>query len=286
MATRDGDATAASLHRTAMQDALAMGADYQSVRVGGSVPILYTDGYVLGYADGYIDGERFGFSSPREDDMEPIKPGETDPDKKVVDFYVYTSSGLPASGAVGEGAVFVPGASDVQVNHNLAGFVNGAGTFSQVGDHKYRYTFHDDEVAAVGGEGNVWVRVKQSGYRTVLKRVPLRYIAVDSIAASAAATLRDAVLDALLSDHAIAGSVADGIAIAAGLLQGNFFMDNTTHDANGQTSGRLRLWRSAAAMGTPTPGAAGLEGAFAAFTVTTTYSGVNKVATHSVVRTT
>lgn len=246
-----------------------------SVFHGEAPPVTYTGGY----DDGYVAGERYGFSSPREETMDPIRPGETNVDKKTRSFRVYTSVGVPASGEVGEGAVCIPAAGELQVNRDLAGFVNAAGAFSHVGDGMYRYTFDDAEVAEAGGEGNIWVRVKKPGFRTAVMRVPLR------AEAPSANTVRDAVLNSMLENHATVGSVADGIAIAAGLLQGNFFMDNVLHDANGQTSARIRVWRSAAAMGTPTPGALGLEGAFAAFLVTTTYSGPNKIATHVVART-
>lgn len=96
--------------------------------------------------------------------------------------------------------------------------------------------------------------------------------------------VRDAVLDALLSDHAIVGSVADGIAIASGLLQGNFMMDNTSNTDDGQTAARLRVWRSAAAMSGATVGGFGAQGAFAIFDVVTVYSGPNKVTSHKVTR--
>ncbi len=99
-----------------------------------------------------------------------------------------------------------------------------------------------------------------------------------------AAQIRDAILDALLQDHSIVGSVADGIAIAAGLLQGNFFIDQVDNtNPNGQTSARMRVFRSAAAMASITDGGVG-EGEFATFLVTTTYVGPNKIATHKVVR--
>lgn len=91
------------------------------------------------------------------------------------------------------------------------------------------------------------------------------------------------ILDALLADHAAIGSVADGIAVAAGLLQGNFFMDSVVNDANGQTSARLRLWRDAGGAGGATSGGSG-EGEFATFQVTTTYAAPGKVTTHRVVR--
>src|SRR5512139_1075271 len=48
------------------------------------------------YPDGYADGERYGFSSPHEELMEPIQLGETDDAKKTISFEIYTSAGLPA----------------------------------------------------------------------------------------------------------------------------------------------------------------------------------------------
>lgn len=100
-----------------------------------------------------------------------------------------------------------------------------------------------------------------------------------------AAQIRDAILNELLSAHSIVGSVADGIAVATGLLQGNFYMDQVDNsDPNGQTAARLRVWRSAAAMAGVTSGGTG-EGEFAIFQVTTTYSGPSKIATHKVART-
>lgn len=99
-----------------------------------------------------------------------------------------------------------------------------------------------------------------------------------------AASIRDAVLDALLSDHAIQGSVADGIAVASGLLQGNFMMDNVVNtDPNGQTSARIRLFRDGTTAGLATPGGTG-QGEFATLLVTTTYSAPGKVTVHKVVR--
>lgn len=91
------------------------------------------------------------------------------------------------------------------------------------------------------------------------------------------------ILDALLVDHASIGSVGDAIAVAAGLLQGNFFMDTVVNGDNGQASARLRLWRDEGGAGAATSGGAG-EGEFATFQVTTTYTAPGKVATHRVVR--
>jgi hypothetical protein len=98
------------------------------------------------------------------------------------------------------------------------------------------------------------------------------------------ASIRDAVLDALLSDHSTPGSVADGVAIAAGLLQGNFVMDSVINtDPNGQTSARIRLFRNGTAAGAATSGGSG-QGEFATLLVTTAYSAPGKVTIHKVVR--
>jgi hypothetical protein len=101
---------------------------------------------------------------------------------------------------------------------------------------------------------------------------------------ASAETVRDAVLNALMQDHATPGSVADGIAIASGLLQGNFLMDNVNNtDSNGQTAARIRLWRSSAALASATPGGTG-EGEFAMFSVSTSYSSPGKILVHRVTR--
>jgi hypothetical protein len=106
----------------------------------------------------------------------------------------------------------------------------------------------------------------------------------DAVSVSNLSSIVNAILDELLTGHAIVGSVGDAIAIAAGLLQGNFFMDQTNNsDPNGQTAARLRVFRTGAATALATNGGSG-EGEFATFLVTTTYAGVNKIATHRVVR--
>lgn len=92
------------------------------------------------------------------------------------------------------------------------------------------------------------------------------------------------VLDALMTSHNVAGSVGENIAIAAGLLQGNFYMDNTvTTDPNGQTSARIRIFRDGATTNAATPGGVG-QGEFATFLLTTTYTGPNKIAVHKAVK--
>lgn len=108
--------------------------------------------------------------------------------------------------------------------------------------------------------------------------------ALTAAAALSTSAIAGAVLDALLTDHAVEGSVADGVALAASLLQGNYVVDQTdTSDPNGQTSARLRCFRTGVAAAAATDGGVG-EGEFATFVATTEYSGVNKILTHRVAR--
>lgn len=228
------------------------------------------------YTDGFTDGEIFGFSSQQEETMEPIQLGETDNDKKTVSFRIYDTYGFPASGLVGEGAVASPSVGDVQINRDLAGYVNSAGTFSHIADGEYRYTFANSEVTSVGGEGSTWLRVKIAGFRTVVLRAPIRDIATPTSA-------RDAVLNAVRSGFVGTGTIGEGIAIASSLLQGNFLMDQVTNTANGQTAARIRCFHTGAATTAATNGGSG-EGEFATFIVTTVYSGPSKITTHRVVQ--
>ncbi len=123
----------------------------------------------------YTAGELFGFSSQREvGPMWIIAPGETDADRKTIYFRIYDSTGLPASGNVGEGAVCSPGAAEKQVNRDLAGFVNAAGTFAHVADGLYKYTFDDTEVSLAGGDGNTIFRTKVTGFRVSSVPVKIR----------------------------------------------------------------------------------------------------------------
>jgi hypothetical protein len=227
------------------------------------------------YTDGYTDGELYGFSSQHEETMEPIQLGETDDDKKTVSFRIYTETGLPASGLSGGGPVCVPGVGAVQTNRDLAGYVNSTGTFSHVGDGVYRYTFANVEVVA-GSEGNTWLRVLVAGFRTVVLRVPIRTLVT-------ANAVRDAVLNAVRSGFVTSGTVGEGIALAASLLQGNYYMDTVTNTTNGQTAARLRCFHTGAATTAATAGGTG-QGEFATFLVTTTYTGPNKISEHRVVQ--
>lgn len=103
-----------------------------------------------------------------------------------------------------------------------------------------------------------------------------------AIGGSAPAAIAASVLDAARSGHVTLGSVGEGVALGAALLQGNFFMDSVDNtDPNGQTSARLRVFHTGAAAGSATPGGTG-EGEFATFTVTTTYAGPGKITTHRV----
>lgn len=235
-----------------------------------------THAVVMTYPEGFRDGERAGFAAQRQVAPRSIAPGETDSDKKTIEIRIYTATGLPASGITGEGAVFTPVAGDVQVNRDLAGYVNIAGTFTHVGDGVYRYTFSNGEVAG-SVEGNTWLRTKKSGFRTVTLRVPLR------VAPPTASDYRDIILNAARSGHVTTGTVGEGVAIGVALLQGNIYMDQVVHASQGQTSARIRCFHTGAAAQAATAGASG-EGEFATFVVTTAYADVNKVTTHRVVQ--
>lgn len=228
------------------------------------------------YTEGFYEGEIFGFSSQQEDDMEPIQLGETDDNKKTISFTVYDVNGYPASGLVGGGLVASPGVGDIQTNRDLAGYVNSTGTFAHFGDGEYRYTFSNAEVSSGGGEGSVWLRAKIGGFRTVVRRVPIRDIAT-------ATKARDAILNAVRSGFVGVGTVGEGIAIASSLMQGNFYMDQVTNSSNGQTAARIRCFHTGAATSAATSGGSG-QGEFATFIVTTAYSGPNKITTHRVVQ--
>jgi hypothetical protein len=98
-----------------------------------------------------------------------------------------------------------------------------------------------------------------------------------------AAQITTAILDALRSGHVVPGSIGEGIAIATGLLQGNFYMDNVTNTTNGQTAARMRVFHTGVAAAAATPGGIG-EGEFATFLVATSYSGPGNIIDHRVVQ--
>lgn len=99
-----------------------------------------------------------------------------------------------------------------------------------------------------------------------------------------AAAIRDAILDAARSGHLGVGTIGEGVAIAASMLQGNFYMDNVVNtDPNGQTSARIRCFLSGTATAGATQGGSG-EGEFATFVVTTTYSAPGKATSHRAVQ--
>ena len=101
--------------------------------------------------------------------------------------------------------------------------------------------------------------------------------------ATAATEIANAILDAARTGHVAVGSVGEGIALAAALLQGNFYMDNVTNTSNGQTAARLRVFHTGSAAAAATSGGTG-EGEFATFLVATTYSGPSQVTEHRVVQ--
>ena len=92
---------------------------------------------------------------------------------------------------------------------------------------------------------------------------------------TAAADIADAVLTEVVSDHSsVAGSLAEAVAIAKGLAQDQYMLDNTTYDANGfLTAGRIRVFPTAAALAAATDGGVG-EGEDFSFTIAGTPDGV------------
>lgn len=166
--------------------------------------------YTVGYDDGLSDGYNDGFSDGQmqEVDMKPIKPGETDNDKKTIYLRIYDEDNLPASGEIGEGAVCFPSASEKQVNRDLAGYTNAAGTFNHVGDGLYSYVFDNAEVSEAGGEGTTLFRVKSTGFKTATVSVPINYGNVDTIQSAAVTSIQSglATSSALAS---VASAVVD-----------------------------------------------------------------------------
>jgi hypothetical protein len=131
--------------------------------------------------------------------------------------------------------------------------------------------------------GIVRIRFSNTGLTTATlatDRLLLGYTVLPMTATQVA----NAVLDDLMTSHSTGGSIGEGIAIASGMLQGNFYMDNVVNtNPNGQTSARIRLFRTGIATAAATPGGIG-EGEFATFLITTTYTGPNKIAVHKVVK--
>lgn len=83
------------------------------------------------------------------------------------------------------------------------------------------------------------------------------------------AAIADAVLAEAVLDHAAtAGSLAEYIRISKSLVLGNYVFDNQSYNAVTQfmTAGRIRLFDTAAAVGTATEGGTS-EGEFATFTI-------------------
>ncbi len=176
-------------------------------------------------------------------------------------------------------STITPTITDLGNGHYEAALVSG--DVNQLGDNPLRFS-------APGALTNNDVKLKviamnkEDAVRAGLTALP-NAIAGASGGLPLKSEIAGLVLNALLQDFAIAGSVADGVAVAAGLLQGNFMLDETTNTDDGQTAGRLRVWRSAGAMPAD-GGGAGSEGAFATFLVTTTYEGPGKITMHKAVR--
>ena len=243
-----------------------------------------------------------------------MKKNQTDATKRVATPIPF----VDLDGNLLGSQTFATGSGEVETFSLTSGWVAAAANASEdgAGSGIYRYTFSQAET---NYDTVIAVRLKKTGYATQSFFVPIEIITVDDVntaitslasqvttviatlatlataaqantiiasvaALPSAAAIRDAVLNELLSNHSIEGSVADGIAIAAGLLQGNFYIDNVdNNDPNGQTTCRMRLFRSGTATLAATDGGSG-EGEFATFTVETEYAGPNKIKTHRVYR--
>jgi hypothetical protein len=191
--------------------------------------------------------------------------------RRIGPMGVYTPAGVEAP----DNLTFV-GAGEAEFSQSGV-YVAAAGTVVSMGAAGQYY--YEATQAETNFNGTfVSIKLNKAGYRIVtgVEEMVPAYVTTTSVV--------NAILDELLSAHAVVGSVADGIAIAAGLLQGNFFMDQTNNsDPNGQTVARLRVFRTGIATSAATDGGIG-EGEFATFLVTTTYVGPNKIKTHRVVR--
>lgn len=208
--------------------------------------------------------------------MDTIVINETDPANRTIALYLVNDAGVGINPALIAGDVKITKFGGSATNTVSLPTAIGTGVAG-----KHTLLLDATEVNVLGPTFIEVVKAGVKSYADAFRIVPA--IVFPSIPSTA--QIATAVLDALLTDHAVVGSVADGIAIAAGLLQGNFYIDNTNNgDPNGMTAARMRLFRDGAATSAATAGGSG-EGEFAIFTVATTYVGVQQVATHRVVRT-
>lgn len=181
-----------------------------------------------------------------------MRPGETDANKKTIYFKVFDVDGLPCSGEVDEAAVWVPGAGEIQVNRDQAGYTNTAGTFNHIADGDYYYTFANAEISGAT-EGTILFRAKEVGViRTQTVIVPLRFD-TDDVAADVGDVAADVI--AMQTDvDAISGAQA----IIMGLMHRNAVIDNHTYDlTTGEClSARVRVFADETAAGAAVTGAA------------------------------
>lgn len=248
-----------------------------------------------------------------------IVPGETNADKRTIFFPIYDKDGLIASGdaqGITDGwatSAITLASGDLQYAHNRGGYVAIAGTFGHNGEGEYYYIFDPTEIANSLSDGTVAVKFVRTGYRAFIVRIPFynpngglalttdvtsAQTAINAHTDSAVASaqtaiiaaiptttqIATAILDAARSGHVVLGSIGEGIALAASLLQGNFYIDNTNNtDPNGQTAARIRCFHTGTAAAAATPGGSG-QGEFATFLVTTSYTGPNQIASHRVVQ--
>jgi hypothetical protein len=129
---------------------------------------------------------------------------------------------------------------------------------------------------------------------TVANRVDAQVIGMQPNTLTASALAADAVAEiqsGLATATGLGTVQTDITAITAKLLlvqfllQGNGYIDNTVHTANGTTSARLRGFSSAAACAAATDGAFdNTQGEIARWIVTTEYDGVGQIKTHKFVQ--
>lgn len=94
--------------------------------------------------------------------------------------------------------------------------------------------------------------------------------ALSNAASDSAATIADAVLKEIVSDHqSVSGSLAESLMIIKGLVQSNFVLDSTNYTGGFLTSARIRIFASGAAVTSATDGGVG-QGELASFAVSAT----------------
>jgi len=181
-----------------------------------------------------------------------MRPGETDPNKKRIYFPLFDADGLPASGEVDEGAIWVPVAGEVQVNRDEAGYgdVVDLAAFSHRGNGFYRYEYDDTEIAGTT-EGVILLRCKDlAAIRTQVVATPLETPATATISAgaiTAASIAAGAITPASFSDDAqklLFGIIFNGFVSAFSAAQATL-VDETPAQDNVYRGCLFHVWAMA-----------------------------------------